>query len=259
MQEIAKRKPNQTPPQFIARIAKSTEEINKTLKLRSKVFKETFGANFDKAQGGLDQDRFDSICRHLYVMETKTLDTVSTARLLGEEQAKSIGSFYCESEFEVDGLYNLPDKVIEIGRVCIRAEYRNSKAILSLWQALSAVLTTTDKDTRFLVGCCSISMNDGGVQAEAIMRQLRPKYLDQSLLKVRPLEPLPKVDLPPNVVTSVPPLLKYYLKLGAKICGEAHWDKDWSVADVFIIMDIQELTKKWPQYKKHFNYQGRFG
>ena len=39
----------------------------------------------------------------------------------------------------------------------------------------------------------------------------------------------------------MPPLLKAYMRLGAKICGEPCWDEDFQVADVFILLKRDEL------------------
>ena len=39
----------------------------------------------------------------------------------------------------------------------------------------------------------------------------------------------------------MPPLLKAYMRLGAKICGEPCWDEDFQVADVFILLKRDDL------------------
>ena len=57
------------------------------------------------------------------------------------------------------------------------------------------------------------------------------------------------LDLPSNVIAEMPPLLKAYMRLGAKICGEPCWDEDFQVADVFILLKRDELC---PRYARHF-------
>ena len=44
-------------------------------------------------------------------------------------------------------------------------------------------------------------------------------------------------------------LLKAYMRLGAKICGEPCWDPDFQVADLFILLKRDELC---PRYARHF-------
>ena len=92
-------------------------------------------------------------------------------------------------------------------------------------------------------------MRDGGVQAQAIMQRLRERYLSTELLHANPKTPLPALELPDNVIAETPPLLKAYLRLGAKICGEPCWDPEFQVADVFILLKRDELC---PRYARHF-------
>ena len=101
----------------------------------------------------------------------------------------------------------------------------------------------------YLMGCASIPMHDGGIQAHAIMQRLRERYLCNEHLRAEPKKPLPALDLPSNVIAEMPPLLKAYMRLGAKICGEPCWDEDFQVADVFILLKRDELC---PRYARHF-------
>ena len=91
--------------------------------------------------------------------------------------------------------------------------------------------------------------SDGGIQAHAIMQRLRERYLCNEHLRAEPKKPLPALDLPTNVIAEMPPLLKAYMRLGAKICGEPCWDEDFQVADVFILLKRDELC---PRYARHF-------
>jgi len=50
------------------------------------------------------------------------------------------------------------------------------------------------------------------------------------------------------VIAEMPPLLKAYMRLGAKICA-SRLDEDFQVADVFILLKRDELC---PRYAKHF-------
>jgi putative hemolysin len=137
--------------------------------------------------------------------------------------------------------------VLEIGRTCVDGAYRNGATIAVLWGELAEVLN--EGGYRYLMGCASISMQDGGIQARAIMQRLRERYLCTEHLRAEPRHPLPQLDLPSNVIAEMPPLLKAYMRLGAKICGEPCWDRDFQVADVFILLKRDELC---PRYARHF-------
>ena len=81
------------------------------------------------------------------------------------------------------------------------------------------------------------------------MQRLRDSHLSTELLHAEPRTPLPELELPDNVTAQLPPLLKAYMRLGAKICGEPCWDPDFQVADIFILLKREELC---PRYARHF-------
>jgi putative hemolysin len=44
-------------------------------------------------------------------------------------------------------------------------------------------------------------------------------------------------------------LLRTYVRLGARIGGEAFWDTDFNCADVFILLEPRKMN---PRYARHF-------
>lgn len=215
--------------------------------LRYRVFSAEFGARLDGAELGLDRDHYDIHCRHIGVRDMQSGQLVATTRLLDHQAAAGLGGYYSEEEFALHGLAGLEDPVLEIGRTCVDGAYRNGATIAVLWGELAEVLN--EGGYRYLMGCASISMQDGGIQARAIMQRLRERYLCTEHLRAEPRHPLPQLDLPGNVIAEMPPLLKAYMRLGAKICGEPCWDRDFQVADVFILLKRDELC---PRYARHF-------
>lgn len=215
--------------------------------LRYRVFSAEFGARLDGAELGLDRDHYDTHCRHIGVRDLQSGQLVATTRLLDHQAAAGLGGYYSEEEFALHGLAGLEGPVLEIGRTCVDGAYRNGATIAVLWGELAEVLN--ESGYRYLMGCASISMQDGGIQARAIMQRLRERYLCTEHLRAEPRHPLPQLDLPGNVIAEMPPLLKAYMRLGAKICGEPCWDRDFQVADVFILLKRDELC---PRYARHF-------
>lgn len=215
--------------------------------LRYRVFSAEFGARLDGAELGLDRDHYDIHCRHIGVRDLQSGQLVATTRLLDHQAAAGLGGYYSEEEFALHGLAGLEGPLLEIGRTCVDSAYRNGATIAVLWGELAEVLN--EGGYRYLMGCASISMQDGGIQARAIMQRLRERYLCTEHLRAEPRHPLPQLDLPGNVIAEMPPLLKAYMRLGAKICGEPCWDRDFQVADVFILLKRDELC---PRYARHF-------
>jgi len=215
--------------------------------LRYRVFSAEFDAKLNGAELGLDMDDYDIHCRHIGVRDLNSGELVATTRLLDHQAAAGLGRYYSEEEFALHGLAKLEGPVLEIGRTCVDIAYRNGATIAVLWGELAEVLN--EGGYRYLMGCASISMQDGGIQAHAVMQRLRERYLCTEHLRAEPKHPLPQLDLPGNVIAEMPPLLKAYMRLGAKICGEPCWDRDFQVADVFILLKRDELC---PRYARHF-------
>jgi putative hemolysin len=215
--------------------------------LRYQVCSQEFSAKLKGAEQGLDMDDYDPHCAHIGVRDLNSGRLVATTRLLDHQAAKTLGSFYSEEEFSLHGLAHLQGPILEIGRTCVDPAYRNGGTIAVLWGELAEVLNAGSY--RYLMGCASIPMQDGGVQAQAIMQRLRERYLCQQHLRAEPKHPLPTLEVSSNVIAEMPPLLKAYMRLGAKICGEPCWDQDFQVADVFILLKRDELC---PRYARHF-------
>lgn len=215
--------------------------------LRFRVFSAEFDAKLKGAELGLDMDDYDLHCRHIGVRDLNSGELVATTRLLDHQAAAGLGRFYSEEEFALHGLRHLQGPVLEIGRTCVDSAYRNGGTIAVLWAELAEVLN--EGGYRYLMGCASIPMQDGGIQAQAIMQRLRERHLCTENLRAEPKTPLPALELSGNVIAEMPPLLKAYMRLGAKVCGEPCWDRDFQVADVFILLKRDELC---PRYAKHF-------
>ena len=68
--------------------------------------------------------------------------------------------------------------------------------------------------------------------------------------RVTPRLPLPSMVEGRSVRPCRPPaLLKAYMRLGAKVCGEAAWDPDFKTADVLVMLDLRALQGR---YARHF-------
>lgn len=240
---------DQTPAcsegRFEVGFAESRAAIRDTQRLRYQVFAEEMGA--DIAGNGLDIDRLDSYCRHLTVHDRLNHRLVACTRILSDEMARAAGGFYSAGEFDLDMIDSLPGRCMEIGRTCVHADYRGGAVIATLWQGIAAHIIEHGFD--YVFGCASIGLEDGGGNAHALLDQIRDKYAAPERHRVRPYQPLPIADAPPQTRPRLPPLLKAYVSLGAKACGEPYWDRDFNCADVFMLLDVSELN---PRYARHF-------
>lgn len=237
----------ETAPRFTVRFAKTDAEIIATQKLRYRIFAGELGAQIDGGHEGLDTDQYDAHCQHLMVLDNSTGEVIACTRILTEEAAEATGGFYSASEFDLEMIESLPGRVLEIGRTCVAAEYRGGAAIATLWQGIAEYITRSGYD--YMFGCASIGLEDGGATAHQILDTIRAKSMSPISQRVRPYYGLPLADKKPEGPVKMPPLLKAYVSLGAKACGEAYWDRDFNCADVFMLLNVSDLN---PRYARHF-------
>lgn len=234
-------------PRFTVRFAATPAEIIATQKLRYRIFAGELGAQIDGGTAGLDTDQYDAHCQHLMVVDNSSGEVIACTRILTEDAAEATGGFYSASEFDLEMIHSLPGRVMEIGRTCVAAEHRSGAVIATLWQGIAEYITREGYD--YMFGCASIGLEDGGAAAHQILDTLRAKYMSAPSQRVSPYYGLPVADKKPEVAVKMPPLLKAYVSLGAKACGEAYWDRDFNCADVFMLLNVTDLN---PRYARHF-------
>ena len=238
-------------PSLVLGLATTPEEIESLQRLRYDVYTKEMNAIFPDAVDGVDKDRFDEWCQHLMVCDSRTGMVVGTYRIMTPENAEKAGGFYSESEFDLSTLAADRHLLCECGRSCTHPDYRNGGAIMLLWGGLARFLQMNNY--RYMFGCASVSLADGGKQAAEVWQAAKQEMIKTpELPQVRPLEPYPleKLEkLQRNGPVKIPPLIKGYLKIGARICGEPAWDKNFNAADFPVIIDIEKIESR---YRKHF-------
>jgi putative hemolysin len=229
------------------KFATSTAEVREAQRLRFKVFAEEMRARLSTREPGIDCDAFDPYCDHLLVRDTGSNEVVGTYRVLSSAQAKRVGGLYSDHEFDLVRLAHLRDRMVEVGRSCVHADYRNGATIALLWSGLGEYMIEHGHD--YLIGCASISMADGGHVAASVYNRIKHDYLSPVEYRVFPRCPLPLEALNGTLAAPTPPLIKGYLRLGAYVCGEPAWDPDFNTADLLILLPLSRLTQR---YRKHF-------
>jgi putative hemolysin len=229
-------------------IAANEADVRAAQALRYQVFGEEMGARLAGADRGLDVDDYDPYCRHLLVRETETGRVVGCTRLLHGEHAGHLGGYYSAGEFDLGAIPDLPGRLLEVGRTCIAAEYRSGAGIAVLWSGLAGFIQLHQID--YLFGCASVPLGEQDSRAAAVMNRLRRQAFADEALRVTPRCPLHRSRAAENVLDApLPPLLKAYVRLGARACGEPCRDPDFGVADILMLLDVDQLN---PAYSRHF-------
>ncbi len=238
-------------------LATAPDEIHAAQRLRHHVFAQEMGARLHSPIPGLDIDEFDAICDHLVVRDDRTGATVGTYRMLPPHRtdplAEPAGSrrFYSETEFDLSPLAPLRDVLVETGRSCVHPDHRTGAVINLMWAGIARYLHL--HGYRWLAGCASVPLADGGAAADAVWALVRDTHLSPPRLRVTPRTPAPLRDpvssRRADLLAAAPPLLRGYLRLGAWVCGPPAHDPDFDVADFFVLLSLDRID---PRYLRHF-------
>lgn len=242
------------------RLAQNDVEVAAAQHLRYRVFYEEYKAIPDEetAREERDFDIFDQYADHLVVVDNSIKDPakqiVGTYRLLREEKAKLAGKFYTADEYDIAPLVNDQGTLLELGRSCVLAEYRTRPVLQLLWQGIIDYMLDHNIDIMF--GCASLHGTDLGQLSKALAylhhyhlapKDVRPKAVDSRFVDMNLHT---KEDLnPEEIFSTLPPLIKGYLRIGATIGEGAVVDSQFNTTDVCIVMQMKEMTDR---YRKHY-------
>ena len=238
------------------------EDVRQAQRLRYSVFAMEMGAKLTSPTGmmpGLDVDAFDPFCDHLLVRAVSRSDDddgllVGTYRVLAPDAARRAGGLYIDTEFDLTPLSSLRSRAVELGRSCVHPAWRSGGVILALWSALCRYMYLHRLET--MIGCASVGLKDGGQSAGALWRSLRTTHLVEPRWQVQPHIALPWMDHDVPAASggvyrmaSTPPLIKGYLRCGARLLGPPAMDTAFNTADLPMMLHLSDLA---PRYRKHF-------
>ncbi|TDD03865.1 GNAT family N-acetyltransferase [Saccharopolyspora terrae] len=245
MQLLASAAPNAAADaHYSLLVARDSDEVHAAQRLRYKVFAEEMGATVKGGEHGVDQDSFDDHCDHLIVREDRSGEVVGTYRMLPPDRASSAGMLYSETEFDLSALDPLRPSLVETGRSCVHPDHRNGAVVSLVWAGIARYMLLHGHT--MLAGCASVPLDDGGVQAAHVWRTVSQKHYAPEERRVHPHQPWEPGDI--NERSTIPPLLRGYLRLGAEVCGKPAHDPDFGVADFFVLVDLERADQRYMRY-----------
>jgi putative hemolysin len=226
---------------YRTRFAESRDDIQAALRLRFKVFSLELNEGPASAfEEGYETDEFDAICDHLLVEHVATREVIGTYRMQTGRAARRNRGYYSEREFGFSVYEGLRDSMLELGRACIHRDHRSFDVLLMLWRGVARY--ARERDLRYLIGCSSLT-SQSAAEGWSVYRQLQP-YLVESRLRTSPfpafLLPCEERDQPMGSLKP-PRLLRAYLSVGARICGEPAIDREFRTIDFLTLLDLQDL------------------
>jgi len=244
------------------RLARNPAEIAAAQEVRYRVFYDELGARQDGFDGieGRDADRFDDVCDHLLVFDSSLPGPdhrriVGTYRLLRQEVAADAGGFYSQDEFDLTTLMARHSELrfVELGRSCVLPEYRAKRTIEVLWQGIWSYVSHHRIDV--MTGCASFQGADPAIHAQSLSflgyncradsewdaRAVPERYHRMDLVAQDAL------DLR-SALYAVPPLIKGYLRIGARIGDGCVVDHQFDTVDVLIVLPVKAIDARYINY-----------
>lgn len=247
------------------RLARGRREIRKAQRLRFEVFYKEGGALPDArtAFTGRDSDKFDRYCDHLVVIDHawKTPrgkvkpKIVGAYRLLRGDGAAKAGGFYSAGEYDIAPLLarHSGKRILELGRSCVRESHRSKRTIELLWRGLLAYIRAHHIDV--MIGCASFPGVSPLAHAQALSylahyarAEGEWKVSARSDLYL-PMAMVSKETLDAKAAReALSPLIKGYLRLGARFGDGAVVDIKFNTTDVFVVMPVAEIGARYIEY-----------
>ncbi len=238
--------PGATASRYSLLLTTDSDEVRAAQRLRHLVFAGELGATLRGPEPGIDADRFDEFCDHLLVREDATGTIVGTYRMLPPERARAAGSLYCEHEFVADALAPLRASLVETGRSCVHPDHRSGAVVGLVWAGLARYMLLTGN--RWLVGCASVPLADGGATAAGVWDQVQARHLAPEPYRTLPYLPWSAEGITRPRRAAVPPLLRGYLRLGAWVCGPPAFDPDFDCADFLVLLGLDHMDARYARF-----------
>ncbi|WP_244639027.1 GNAT family N-acetyltransferase [Bosea sp. ANAM02] len=247
------------------RLARGPREIWRAQRLRYRVFYQEMSAKPDVISRMFrrDADRFDKACDHLLVIDHAARGrfggikpkVVGTYRLMRQSAAERLGGFYTESEFDLGPMLALHpgSRFLELGRSCVLKPYRTKRTVELLWSGIWAYLQHHRIDAMF--GCASFDGIDPDALALPLSFLHHHARSEGAWAAAAHAEHFVGMDrLPPEMVDAklalkqLPPLIKGYLRIGARFGTGAVIDRQFGTTDVLVVLPVSAIDKRYADY-----------
>lgn len=233
------------------RLARNAGDLLASQRLRYRVFVQEMGADGPDVDhdAGLERDVMDAYFQHLILVDKRRDEAamdhvVGVYRILDRAGSARAGGFYSQGEYDLSPLLNGGRSLLELGRSCVDADYRNGIALYRLWHGLGSYVSENEIDILF--GVASFP----GTDIDALrlpLTYLHQHHLAPSDLRVVAKEaafapdPDAKIDRQ-AALRSIPPLIKSYLRIGGFVGQGAFVDRVFNTVDVCMILDTERMS-----------------
>lgn len=224
---------------YAARVAETAEETAAVLALRARAFR----------AGADDADAQDGACLHLMVGLRDGRAPVAACRIRILGSGAEFGLSYAARYYRVPGIGGVTRPMAEIGRFCVAPGVEDPDVIRLLWAALTQQLGGSGQDgagVAWLFGCASFAGADVARHRPALaLLGARHALADPWRAEAAPGTAVPLGTAPPGdedaARLGLPPLLRSYLAMGARVGAEAAIDRDLDTIHVFTLLEVAAI------------------
>ncbi len=242
---------------FVIKFTRDPDLVRRAQQLRYEIFLEEKSANLTSDEG-VDKDKYDQLCDHLLIFKREGEDSnvdnwelIGNYRMLTEQGLNNGDNYFTEDEFDLSNLKQQADQLCELGRSCVKKEYRTGAIIALLWKGIGTYLEANNKTILF--GCASFPGLDIDSHLNALS-YLHHYHLADESIRTTPVQtdkqnnfiPLPKEEVKlKQALKELPPLVKGYLRLNAVIGQGIYFDYEMNCIDVCIMVDRNKVDPKY--------------
>ena len=232
---------------YVARLAEGLADVQVAQALRHLAFRATRGLADSGIDPGLDADRFDAVCQHMLVEETRTGTLVCCFRLLPLQGGAEIGRSYSAQYYDLGALAGFAGPMMELGRFCIHPDWKDPDILRVAWGAMTRLVDA--RGVELLFGCSSFDGAEASAHAEALAmlkdghlapKRWLPRVKAPNVFRfaraLRGRKPDPK-----RAMLGMPPLLRTYLLMGGWVSDHAVVDRDLNTLHVFTGLEIRAI------------------
>ena len=224
---------------YTARLAMSPQDVAAAQSLRNLRFRAARGL----FQRDNDADRFDPVCNHILVSETKSGMVVCCYRVLTFADGQDLHDSYSAQYYELSALRGYLRPMLELGRFCIHPNHRDPDILRVAWAALTQLVGA--KDVGMLFGCSSFDGADPGPHLSALaylgQRHLAPSHLQPGVIVPDSLDLRGLAPMAPLKAPALPSLLRTYLSMGGWVSDHAVIDAELNTLHVFTGLDLDKV------------------
>jgi putative hemolysin len=233
---------------YAVRFARSGDDVQRCQQLRHRCFVEDAGGQ--DRNGGIETDKFDSLCDHIMV-EDQAGALVCSYRLMSIPSGAAIKASYSAQYYDLERLSHYPAPMLELGRFCVVPDVRDPDVLRIAWGMLAAIVDA--RSVGLLFGCSSFAGTDAAIYGQAFdLLAQRHQAPDQWHPDVKAPQVVEFREIAQDItdraildhaatMAQVPMLLKTYLAMGGWVSDHAVIDTAMNTLHVFTGVEIAKI------------------